>query len=386
MSIQDDILKAIANNELYAIEAADFVDWQQAFDAYTQLAKKGTAKAQFNLGYMYAKGDLMERDFEKAYEWYQKAADNGDPRAHYNLSQMYERGEFVITNSIKAKEHLARAIELGDERAINSSVPANAKEALKLGDREKARSLFASIAASSKEAEMGIIACNVLFKCVYNIRIVYSYHSSGSENKKKFWKWGDAVKTEIDLTMTNNSSHSWPVLVKALIRAEDGTVNISTISGALRAGETQSNIIDSGDYGKAKICGVAVYSDRDGSLDKPVYSFHFPDVPMQPSEEETKSLQGRILKAQDEMNQHNKTAKPGGCFVLTACYGSYDAPTVRIFRLFRDNHLLRYQLGRSFISWYYTQGPRWANAIENKPLIKAVFRSVFNQLAKVLPR
>ena len=386
MSTQDDIQKSIANNELYAFGETVPADWQQAFDTYTQLAKQGDAKAQFNLGYMYARGDLMERDYGKAYEWYQKAADNGNPRAHYSLAQMYERGEGVLPNNIKAQEHLTLAVELGDERAKNRTVLANAKEALKHGDREKAQALFTSIAANSKEAEMGVIACNAVFKSIYNTRIVYSYHSSGKGTSKKFWKWGDSVVTEVDLTMSNQSTHSWPVLVKALIRAGDGFVNISTIGGVLKAGETLSNIIDPEDYGASTICGVAIYSDREGSVDKPVYSFHFPGVPVQPDEEQTKNLPGMILMAQDEMERHNKTAKPGACFVLTACYGSYDAPTVLAFRQFRDNHLSQYKLGRRFISWYYTHGHRWAYAIENKPGVKAIIRSVFKQLAKVLPR
>jgi TPR repeat protein len=299
---------------------------------------------------------------------------------------MYERGEGVLPNNIKAQEHLTLAVELGDDRAKNKTVLANAKEVLKHGDREKAKSLFAAISASSKEAEMGVIACNAVFKSNYDTRIVYSYHSSGKGTSKKFWKWGDAVKTELDLTMSNNSTHSWPGMVKALIRAGDGFVNISTIGGVLKAGEIQSNIINPKDYGASTICGVAVYSDREGSVDKPVYSFHFPDVSIKPDEEETKILPNRILIAQDEMNRHNKTAKPGACFVLTVCYGSYDAPTVLAFRQFRDNHLSQYKLGRRFISWYYTHGPIWADAIDDKPRVKAIFRSVFNHLAKVLPR
>ena len=386
MNIQDDIQKAIDSKELYAIGEFVFADWKQAFDTYTQLAKHGDAKAQFNLGYMYARGDLMERDYSKAYEWYQKASDNNDPRAHYNLSKMYELGEFVLPNTIKAQEHMTRAVELGDARAKVRTALANAKEALKLGDREKAKSLFASISASNKEAEMGIIACNAVFKSIYDTRIVYSYHSSGSTNNKKFWKWGDCVKSEVDLTLTNHSTHSWHVLVKALTRAGDGFINISTIGGVLKAGETQSNVIDPGDYGKTNICGVAVYSDREGSIDKPIYSFHFLDIPIKPDEEETKNLPNKVQMAQNEMERHNKTAKPGPCFVLTACYGSYDAPTVLAFREFRDNHLSQLKLGRRFIAWYYTHGPKWANAIDNKPRVKAVFRSVFNQLAKVLPR
>ena len=62
MSIQDDIQKSIASNELYAIGESVPADWQQAFDTYLPLAKKGDSKAQFNLGYLYARGDIMEKD------------------------------------------------------------------------------------------------------------------------------------------------------------------------------------------------------------------------------------------------------------------------------------------------------------------------------------
>lgn len=385
MTIQEDIQKAITKEEMYSIGESVPADWQLAFDLYMQLAKAGDAKAQFNLGYMYARGDLMERNFGKAYEWYQKAADSNDPRAHYSLSKMYENGEFVIPNNIKAKEHLQRSIELGNARAKNISALTDAKEALKLGEREKAIALFSSIAANNKEAETGVIACSAIFDTIYTTRIIYSYHSSG-KGEKKFWKWGESVLTEVDLTMTNQSLHSWQVLVKALTHEGKGVPDISTIGGLLKAQETQSNIIDPKKFGTSTICGVAIYSDREGSVDKPIYSFRFPDVSIHPRENETKNLPGKIKLAKEEMELHNKTAKPGGCFVLTACYGSYDAPTVLAFRQFRDKHLSQYKLGRRFIAWYYTHGPKWAEAIENKPRVRACFRWVFNRLAKILPR
>jgi len=386
MSIQEDIQKIIATGDLYPLGESVPEDWQQAFATYTQLAKQGNAKAQFNLGCMFARGDIMERDMSKAFEWFQKAANNGDSRAHYNLAKMYEQGEFVLPDEVKVKEHLARAIELGDDRAKNRTVLANAKEALLCGDREKARTLFSSIAGTNKEAEMGVIACNVIFKSIYAPRIKYSYHSSGTGNKKKFWKWGDSVETEVDLTMTNSSAISWPVLVKALFRSGKGTANVSTIGGVLKAGETQSNIIDPEDFGDAHICGVTVYSDREGTLNLPFHLFYFPDVPVQPDSQETEALPNKIHHMQDEMEQENKIAKPGGCFVLTVCYGSYDAPTVLAFRQFRDNHLLRYKLGKGFVFLYYRYSPYWADLIGNQNTIKAILRAVFNQVAKLLPK
>jgi TPR repeat protein len=142
MSIQDDIEKAIQEHELYSVAEWLPTDWQQAFNQYMFMAEAGDTKAQFNVGYCFARGDVMDQDFEKAFEWYQKAADKGDPRAYYNLSQMYERGESVIADPIKAKELFNRAIELGDVRPQIRTALTNAKEALIRGDRDKARALF----------------------------------------------------------------------------------------------------------------------------------------------------------------------------------------------------------------------------------------------------
>lgn len=383
MSSQE-IQQAISNNEFYSITGSQPESWQQAFEVYMPMAKSGDVKAQLNIGVIYYRGDFMDKDMQKAFEWFEKAANSGDPRAHYNLSKMYEIGEFVLPNSSKAKEHMDKAIELGDDRARNKTALANAKAALKQGDREKAKSLYSTL-TDNKEAEMGLVACSAIFKSVYNTRIEYSYHSSGEGKNKKFWKWGEAVITEVDLTMTNQSTHSWRGLVKAMTQDKDGFVNVSTIGGVLRAGETQSNIIDPKQYAEAVICGVTVYTDREGSLDKPTFSFTFPDVPVLPDENERRALSNKVLYAQSLMEQHNRTAKPGGCFVLTACYGSHDAPTVLVFRQFRDKHLLRYAAGRYFINWYYTHGPKFAAAIESRPMIRSLFRRVFNLLAKVLP-
>ena len=54
-----------------------------------KLAESGNAKAQSNLGYMYAKGEGVPKDAAEAVKWYRKAADQGDAKAQYNLGVMY---------------------------------------------------------------------------------------------------------------------------------------------------------------------------------------------------------------------------------------------------------------------------------------------------------
>ena len=46
--------------------------------AIQEAAAQGDAKAQFNLGYMYANGQGVRQDYAMARQWYEKAAAQGD--------------------------------------------------------------------------------------------------------------------------------------------------------------------------------------------------------------------------------------------------------------------------------------------------------------------
>lgn len=59
-----------------------------------------------------------------------------------------------------------------------------------------------------------------------------------------------------------------------------------------------------------------------------------------------------------------KAAKSGSdCFVVTATMGDDGSEVVLLMRKFRDNLLSKSFLGRNFISWYYKNGPKYANII-----------------------
>src|SRR6185436_6937217 len=55
-----------------------------------------------------------------------------------------------------------------------------------------------------------------------------------------------------------------------------------------------------------------------------------------------------------------KMMSGGGCFVATACYGSEHHPVVKTLQDFRDQRLATTTLGRTFVAWYYRNGPRLA--------------------------
>lgn len=63
-----------------------------------------------------------------------------------------------------------------------------------------------------------------------------------------------------------------------------------------------------------------------------------------------------------------------GCFVATAAHGNYDAPEVLRLRALRDEYLLTNAPGRSFVRWYYREGPQAAAWIAERPWARASAR------------
>lgn len=59
------------------------------------------------------------------------------------------------------------------------------------------------------------------------------------------------------------------------------------------------------------------------------------------------------------------------CFVATAAFGSYDHPTVRVLRAFRDRFLAKLPGGRKVIAAYYAAGPSLAAVVEGDEELRA---------------
>ena len=72
------------------------------FEDAQKKALNGDAKAQFQLGWMYSKGQGVPKDNTEAVKWYRLAADQGGAGAQFRLGYMYAAGEGVPKNDIKA--------------------------------------------------------------------------------------------------------------------------------------------------------------------------------------------------------------------------------------------------------------------------------------------
>ena len=57
-------------------------------DKLTEWAERGDAKAQYNLGVMYANGNGVTEDDEEAVKWYRKAAEQGVEEAQRALNEL----------------------------------------------------------------------------------------------------------------------------------------------------------------------------------------------------------------------------------------------------------------------------------------------------------
>ena len=69
--------------------------------------------------------------------------------------------------------------------------------------------------------------------------------------------------------------------------------------------------------------------------------------------------------------------KRGGCYIATACYGSYDCTQVLTFRNFRDEYLNETFAGRFFIKTYYAISPTIAQWLQDKHKINSFIRKKF---------
>ena len=86
----------------------------KAFEYWTKAAKLEDAKAHYQLGIIYRKGEGVEKDEEKGIYHWEKAAIGGDPTARHNLGAIEEKNG----NIERAVKHFIIAANLGSEKSM----------------------------------------------------------------------------------------------------------------------------------------------------------------------------------------------------------------------------------------------------------------------------
>jgi TPR repeat protein len=96
-----------------AMTAYDRGDYPRAARVWQSLAEQGDARAQSNLGVMYAKGRGVRQDHAAAAHWYRKAAAQNNSNAQCNLALMYAEGRGVPQDHGAAAAWYQKAAERG---------------------------------------------------------------------------------------------------------------------------------------------------------------------------------------------------------------------------------------------------------------------------------
>ena len=80
-------------------------------------------------------------------------------------------------------------------------------------------------------------------------------------------------------------------------------------------------------------------------------------------------------------NNTNSSTSNSNCFIATAIYGIH-APETNLLRTWRDQKLLKSNIGRLFVVTYYKISPSLIPWIERSPWLKSVIKNQLNKLLK----
>jgi uncharacterized protein len=119
--------------------AYDKGDYVKAYNQFKALAEKGFAGAQYQLGYIYEKGQGVRQDYVEAVVWYRMAAEQGDAVAQKDLGMMYAIGIGVRQDFVQAHMWFDLAAAQGDsstqekrDKLAEKMTPAQIAEAQRL--------------------------------------------------------------------------------------------------------------------------------------------------------------------------------------------------------------------------------------------------------------
>ena len=152
-------------------------DYGAALREWRPLAEAGDARAQLNLGFMYAIGYGVPKDHVEAFRWWHKAAEQGDAASQFNLGLMYFNGQGVAKDEADAVRWYRKAADQGV-----------AKAQLMLGIVYKgglgvARDLAAAVRWYRKAADQGSALAQ------YNLGDMYRRGAGVAEDAAESFRW-----------------------------------------------------------------------------------------------------------------------------------------------------------------------------------------------------
>ena len=98
--------------------AFDAGEYDTSFEAWSQAADAGSAKATYSVGRSYEYGQGTESDLQQAFEWYQRAADMGNSDGMYQVAEFYVEGKGVAHSQSEAFVWMKKAADLKHPDAL----------------------------------------------------------------------------------------------------------------------------------------------------------------------------------------------------------------------------------------------------------------------------
>ena len=124
-------------------------DYSQAAQWYYKAAMQGHVKAQLYLGTLYQSGRGVQKDYAQAGAWYLKAAKQNDAKAQYCIGLLYYNGYGIKQDREQAKIWFLKASEQGNEQANSMLLKMNTKRMNDEGERLSDESVKGSPVASN---------------------------------------------------------------------------------------------------------------------------------------------------------------------------------------------------------------------------------------------
>ncbi len=187
-------------------ESKKFIDYKKAKIYLEKLAKHGTPKDIFNLGWTYNFGKGVEKDLLKAKEYYEKAAELGYSRAYYNLAWLYYKNNVIEVNYEKALEYLQKGVEQNNSKCINLLGLFYEKGYGVKQNRETAVSYYKKIASFDKYAANNLAN---YYRDNRNYKEAFKYYKIGDDlgnehamnNLGILYEKGQGVQKDINIAL-----------------------------------------------------------------------------------------------------------------------------------------------------------------------------------------
>ena len=108
------------NDFLNGLNAYHSGDFATAIREWKPLAEQGHSPSQYNLEFMYYKGERVPQDYGAAVKWYTRAAEQEHIDAQFRLGAMYWSGIGVLQDYKAALKWYTLTAEQGDSNAQNN--------------------------------------------------------------------------------------------------------------------------------------------------------------------------------------------------------------------------------------------------------------------------